>query len=60
MRHLEEWPYSNYMEWVGLRNGTLVDHDFVRDMFAGREQYELFVQDYLLTRQLPNVLDYLD
>ena len=60
MKQLEDWPYSNYMEWVGLRNGTLVDHNFIRDMFESREQYIHFVQDYLLTRQLPDVLDYLD
>ena len=60
VRLLEEWPYSNYMEWVGLRNGTLVDHDFIRDMFESREQYKRFVQDILLTRNLPDVLDYLD
>lgn len=23
--NLEDWPYSNYLEWVGERTGTLVD-----------------------------------
>ncbi len=31
---LMEWPYSNYLEWIGERNGTLVDRDFVREHFA--------------------------
>jgi len=25
-----DWPYSNYLEWTGEREGTLVDRDFVR------------------------------
>ena len=25
-----DWPYSNYREWVGERDGTLVDRAFVR------------------------------
>ena len=60
VQHLEEWPYSNYLEWIGERNGSLVDHDFVRDMFGNGQQYQQFVQDYLLTRQLPDELNYLD
>lgn len=58
--HLEEWPYSNYLEWVGLRAGTLWDRQFVADTFSDTATYESFVKDYLLTRQLPNELDYLD
>ena len=43
----EAWPYSNYQEWVGLRPGTLVNHDFVETYFADRDEYEAFVLDYL-------------
>ncbi|MBX3060229.1 MAG: transposase [Anaerolineae bacterium] len=28
-----DWPYSNYLEWVGERPGTLVDHEFVEMYF---------------------------
>ena len=42
----EAWPYSNYREWVGLRPGTLVDHDFVEGYFPGRDEYAAFVLDY--------------
>jgi len=59
VQHLEEWPYSNYLEWVGLRQGTLVDHDFIAGMFPDVAEYEEFVRDYLLTRQLPDELSYL-
>ena len=44
--NLEDWPYSNYLDWVGLRNGELIDHEFINDFFpdAGRT-YPKFVND---------------
>ena len=53
---LEEWPYSNYLEWLGLRNGELLDRDFVRDCFGTAEQYRQFVLDYVTNRRLPEGL----
>ncbi len=58
--HLLEWPYSNYFEWIDLRQGTLVDKEFVEAHFKTPEEYEAFVQDYLLYRQLPDELAYLE
>lgn len=56
----EDWPYSNYPEWAGLRAGTLVDREFVRDHFPIPGEYEMFVRDYLRTRKLPQeIMDYL-
>jgi hypothetical protein len=43
----EEWPYSNYPEWIGERPGTLVDQDFVDAFFPNRPDYREFVLDYL-------------
>ena len=60
VQHVEEWPYSNYLEWVGLRPGTLVDRQFIADMFSSVSEYEAFVRDYLLTRSLPDGLNYLE
>jgi len=54
---LMEWPYSNYLEWIGERNGTLVDHDFVREHFASPQAYRGFVWDYLVKRELPKELE---
>ena len=54
---LEDWPYSNYLEWMGLRSGTLVDRDFVRDYFESPAIYREFVLDYLAERQLPKELE---
>ena len=44
-----EWPYSNYLEWVGERPGTLIDRAFVATYFptAPDATYREFVLDYL-------------
>jgi REP element-mobilizing transposase RayT len=44
---LEQWPYSNYHEWIGVRAGTLVDRAFVQEHFEAGEDYARFVQQYL-------------
>ena len=41
----EDWPYSNYLEWVGQRNGILKDEMFIHDHFASAEEYREFVYD---------------
>lgn len=42
----EDWSYSNYLEWVGRRAGTLKDELFVRDRFSNLEEYQRFVADW--------------
>ncbi len=44
---LEDWPYSNYHEWIGERHGSLVDMEFVTANFPQPGLYGQFVQDYL-------------
>ncbi len=44
---LEDWPYSNYLEWVGLRNGSMVDREFVQTYFPSADAYSEFVWSYL-------------
>jgi putative transposase len=44
---LERWPYSNYLEWIGARNGKLVDLGFAREHFPTADSYRQFVLDYL-------------
>ena len=51
-----EWIYSNYLEWVGERGGTLVDRGFVLDHFASPREYRAFVQEYMADRALPDQL----
>jgi putative transposase len=43
----EQWTYSNYAEFIGERNGVLVDQDFVRVNFGSPEAYEEFVMAYI-------------
>lgn len=47
VRRLKKWLYSNYLEWIGARHGTLVDQDFVREHFPVPQAYAQFVLDYL-------------
>ncbi len=46
----EQWPFSNFQEWIGLRAGTLCDHDFVHTNFGTAEEYIEFVQEYLANK----------
>jgi len=40
-----DWPYSNYLEWIGERAGRLKDDVFIRDRFPTPEAYQRFVAD---------------
>jgi putative transposase len=42
----DAWPYSNYLEWIDRRQGTLVDRALVRGYFATPQAYEAFIQDF--------------
>ena len=42
-----DWPYSNYLEWIGERDSALVDREFIRQHFRSAEEYRRFVLDYL-------------
>lgn len=50
----EEWEYSNYLEWMGLRNGTLVKREFILEHFGSPEEYKLLISNYIKTRYLPD------
>ena len=57
--HVADWPYSNYLEWVGERPGTLFDPSFVETHFANPGAYRAFVADLIATRRIHQALDYL-
>lgn len=58
---ISQWQFSNYLEWIGERDGTLVDKAFVQDNFDTPDEYRKFVLEYLRTRQLPDdIQGYLD
>jgi putative transposase len=42
----QDWPYSNYQDWIGLRSGTLMDRLFNEDHFLSAEAYQKFVADW--------------
>jgi REP element-mobilizing transposase RayT len=44
--HPAQWQYSNYLEWMRQRNGTLVDKEFVQEHFPDPIEYEEFVMMY--------------
>ncbi len=52
VKKLEDWPFSNYLEWIGLRPGTLVDREFVCDHFQTPELYKVFVLAYLSSEMI--------
>jgi len=46
-QRIELWKYSNYLEWVGVRRGTLVDRTFIRNRFRTANEYREFVMEYV-------------
>ena len=56
----EDWHYSNYREWIGLRDNGLIDKLFLQDHFPNPEQYRSFVNDVDdENRNLRNIKPYL-
>jgi len=53
VEEIKDWPYSNYLEWLGERRGSLVDMDFVHDHFEFPGEYQALVLQYLKSRDLP-------
>jgi len=49
----EDWEYSNYLDWISLRSGTLVNREFIQEHFGTPAEYKSLVMDYLRTRSLP-------
>jgi len=43
----EDWPYSNYREFIGLREGTLFSPDFVSRNFGSPNAYQAFVEEQI-------------
>lgn len=41
-----DWKFSNYLDWIGKRNGQLTDIDFMKDNFNTCVNYRKFVMEY--------------
>ena len=53
---LVDWPYSNYLEWVGKRTGVLFDEQFVQTHFANSNEYEKFVLEYVPSKDIAKII----
>ena len=49
-----DWVYSNYLEWLGQRDGTLVDRKFMQEHFGSPTEYRELVMHFVKTRYLPD------
>ena len=54
VKSLDDWPYSNYHEWVGSRKGVLWDSNFLIENFGSSLEYQEFVDDYLGSKHEPD------
>ena len=43
----EEWEYSNYSEWIGIRNGTLFDSEVFNLCRITFKKYKSSIENYL-------------
>jgi putative transposase len=50
----EDWEFSNYPDWMNLRQGTLINREFIEDNFGAPEEYKGLVMEYIKTRILPD------
>ncbi len=41
---LEQWPYSNYLEFIRKRNGTLWDKEFFGHNIQSPQNYERYIR----------------
>jgi REP element-mobilizing transposase RayT len=48
---VEDWPFSNFLEWVNQEEDGLGEVGFLLDYFADPEEYRGFVQDYQMGRE---------
>ncbi len=54
----EDWPYSNYREWIGLRKGALFDSEFVYEIFSSSKDYRVFVRSEVPSTIQKKLVDY--
>ncbi|HSW53572.1 MAG TPA: transposase [Ignavibacteriaceae bacterium] len=46
VKKLEDWEFSNYLEWIGKRNGSLVDLKLRNKYFSDSDKYKSYVENY--------------
>ncbi|MCK5146503.1 transposase [bacterium] len=62
VHHPAEWPYSDYKEWVGQNKPNSEQAILICDYFQGVENYEQFVMEYKIDKDIEGKLEkyYLD
>mgnify|MGYP006292021495 CR=1 FL=1 len=45
----EDWEFSNYQDWIGLREGTLLNRAFITTWIESPEAYRALMKEYLKT-----------
>jgi len=57
VNNLTDWKYSNYLEWIGRRNGELVDKKLIRTYFPDEIKYQEFVLEYTPSKSYNKLLE---
>ena len=52
VKNICDWRYSNYLEWINLRKGVLVDRQFIISMFQDNLSYQDFVLEHNPSKRL--------
>lgn len=45
VNNLEDWKYSSYLDYLGLRNGKLPNKNLILSFFPNPNGYKLFVEE---------------
>jgi len=46
VKSVENWPYSNLPDWIGISDNELVDRQFIKEKFGDSENYLQFLYDF--------------
>jgi putative transposase len=53
IEHIEDWKWSNYPEWIGVRNGILIDREQIKLFFKTVDEYK-----ECITTLMPEKIDH--
>ncbi len=57
---LKDYPWSSYLDYIGARQGTLCDRDFLIKMAQSPEEYKIFVDEsYVKISEMKDLEDLL-
>ena len=56
MKFVEEYPFSSYADYIGLRHSLIIDKDVLGELFPTPEDYKNFVYDVISTKDISGVL----